>query len=128
MTEQRRRILLVDDYPDALETWGLFLRMRGFDVITAADGQAAIDLADTTRPDAIVMDLELPRLSGYDAARHLRRNPETARIPLIAATGHSYSREHERARDAGFDVILIKPCDPDALVKEIERLLAGASQ
>ena len=112
MTQRSARILLVDDYPDALETWGLYLRTCGFEVITATNGHEAVDVAMTQKPDVIVMDLELPGISGFEAARRIRRTSETAAIPLIAATGYSHGHQLAEARQAGFDVILVKPCDP----------------
>ena len=118
-----RHILIVDDYPDALDIWALYLRSLGYRVSTASDGEAALAQAGRLHPDLIVLDLELPRLSGIEVAKRLRANPETQFIPLIAATGYSHRTQLDRARDAGFDHIAIKPCDPDTLVEEIERLL-----
>jgi CheY-like chemotaxis protein len=124
MPNYAARILLVDDYPDALETWGLYLRTCGFDVITAANGKEAIEAALAERPDLIVMDLELPGISGFEAARRLRGMEATSAIPLIAATGYSHLHQLTEAQQAGFDVILVKPCDPAELVAEIQRRLA----
>jgi CheY-like chemotaxis protein len=121
------RILLVDDYPDALEIWGLFLRSLGYEVITAEDGCTAVMLAHMHRPDLIVLDLELPGITGFEAAVRLRQAPDTAKIPLIAATGYSHVKQLEQARQSGFDSIIVKPCEPMALVREIERLLAARS-
>jgi two-component system cell cycle response regulator DivK len=121
-----KHILIVDDYPDALDIWALYLRSMGYDVSTASDGAEAIAQAERIHPDLIVLDLELPRVSGYDAAKRLRTNSETQHIPLIAATGYSHAQHLNRARDAGFDEIVVKPCDPDALVDVIERLLASS--
>ena len=118
-----RHILIVDDYPDALDIWAIYLRSLGYRVSTAGDGAAALAQAERLLPDLIVLDLELPRVSGFDVARRLRSNPETQGIPLIAATGYSHIQQLDRARAAGFDQIVIKPCDPDLLVEEIERLL-----
>ena len=118
-----RRILLVDDYPDALEIWSLYLRLAGYDVLTASDGRRAVEIASESHPDVVVMDLELPGITGIEAARRLRHHPATAAIPLIAATGYSHSAQLDAASEAGFDVILIKPCDPARLVAEIQRLL-----
>jgi two-component system CheB/CheR fusion protein len=120
------RILVVDDYPDALEIWGLYLRAHGYDVDTASDGLEAVDKAREQHPDVIVLDLELPGISGFEAAVRLRQGPDTALIPLIAATGYSHVRQLNQAKASGFDSIMIKPCDPAALVAEIERLLAGS--
>ena len=118
-----KHILIVDDYPDALDIWAIYLRAMGYEVSTAGDGAAAIAQAEKLLPDVIVLDLELPRVSGFDVARRLRANPETEHIPLIAATGYSHAKQLDRAREAGFDQIVIKPCDPDFLVEEIERQL-----
>jgi CheY-like chemotaxis protein len=118
-----KHILIVDDYPDALDIWAIYLQALGYRVSTAGDGAEAIAQAERLHPDLIVLDLELPRVSGFDVAKRLRANPETKHIPLIAATGYSHVKQLDRAREAGFDQIVIKPCDPDLLVEEIERHL-----
>jgi two-component system, cell cycle response regulator DivK len=120
---EAKRILLVDDYPDALEMWGLYLRSLGYDVVTAENGIAAVETALAAPLDVIVMDLELPGLSGFEAARRLRQDARTAHLPLIAATGYSHMKQLDQARDAGFDAVVVKPCDPGVLVAEIERQL-----
>lgn len=124
--EAAKHILIVDDYQDALDILALFLRSEGYRVSTASDGAEAISQAEQLLPDLIVLDLELPKISGFDAAKHLRANPDTEDIPLIAATGYSHRGQLDRAIDAGFDRIVIKPVDPDDLVAEIERLLESA--
>lgn len=121
-----KRILLVDDYPDALEIWGLYLRALGYAVDTAEDGLTAVEQALRIVPDIIVLDLELPGITGFEAARRLRHLQHTRRIPLIAATGYSHVTQLDQARQCGFDSIVVKPCEPSALVQEIERLLAAA--
>ena len=118
-----KHILIVDDYPDALDIWTIYLQAMGYRVSTASDGEQAIAQAERLLPDLIVLDLELPRISGYEAAAQLRSNPETRHIPLIALTGFSHDSQLDRARAAGFDEIAIKPCDPDSLMQLIERLL-----
>ena len=118
-----KHILIVDDYPDALDIWAIYLRAAGYRVSTAADGASALAQAELLLPDLIVLDLELPRVSGFDVAQRLRANPLTQDIPLIAATGYSHVRQLDRARAAGFDQVMVKPCDPDTLIREIERLL-----
>lgn len=123
-----KHILIVDDYPDALDIWAIYLRALGYEVSTAGDGAAALAQAERLRPDVIVLDLELPRISGFEVARRLRANPETAHIPLIAATGYSHATQLDCARAAGFDHIVIKPCDPFVLVQEIERQLQAADE
>lgn len=118
-----KRILLVDDYPDALEIWGLYLRSMGYDVIEADDGLKAVAQAHLYKPDIIVLDLELPGITGFEAAMRLRESDKTREIPLIAATGYSHVKQLDEARASGFDSIIVKPCEPATLVSEIERLL-----
>ena len=98
--------MIVDDYPDALDIWAIYLRSLGYRVSTAGDGAAAIAQAERLLPDLIVLDLELPRVSGFDVAKRLRANPDTQFIPLIAATGYSHLQQLDRAREAGFDQIV----------------------
>jgi CheY-like chemotaxis protein len=117
------RILIVDDYPDALDVWGLYLRAAGFEVFMASDGNSAFAEAVRQRPDVIVMDLELPGKSGYEVARDLKARVDTRSIPLIAATGYSHAKQLDLARASGFDSVIVKPCDPESLVAEIRRML-----
>lgn len=117
-----KHILIVDDYADALDIWEIYLSAAGYRVSTAIDGASAIAKAHQLLPDLIVLDLELPGISGFEAARALRSDAETADIPLIAATGYSHLRQLDLAREVGFDAVVVKPCDPDMLIAEIERL------
>lgn len=119
-----KHILIVDDYADALDIWAIYLKASGYQVSTAIDGASAIAKARQLLPDLIVLDLELPGISGFEAARTLRADPETTDIPLIAATGYSHLRQLDLAREVGFDSVVVKPCDPDLLLSEIERLIA----
>jgi CheY-like chemotaxis protein len=122
------RILLVDDYPDALEVWSLYLTMCGFDVVTAPDGARGLDAVHQYRPDLAILDLEMPSMSGYEMARRLRADASSSQLPLIAVSGHSQPARIEEARRAGFDRVLTKPCDPDRLCREIRQLLGGDSR
>lgn len=123
MAPRAKHVLIVDDYPDALDIWVIYLKSLGYRVSTAADGASAIRQAEQLLPDLIVLDLELPGISGFEAARRLRKNALTQDIPLIAATGYSHERQLSMARDAGFDEVIVKPIDPGLLVEEIERRL-----
>jgi two-component system KDP operon response regulator KdpE len=118
-------ILVVDDYPDSLDMWELYLRGAGFAVLTASDGIAAIALATERHPDVIILDLDLPGKSGIEVATTLRAQASTQDIPLIAATGTSHPTQLALARQAGFDAIAVKPCDPESVLGEIRRLLPG---
>lgn len=123
VVSSRPRLLIVDDYADALDVWEVYLRTEGFDVLTAADGQTALEEAIREKPDVIVMDLELPGKSGFEVAQDLKARPDTCMIPLIAATGYSHAKQLDLARASGFDAVMVKPCDPQSLVAEIRRLL-----
>ena len=123
-----KHILIVDDYADALDIWAIYLRRWAIASRPPPTAPSAIAQAERLLPDLIVLDLELPGISGFDVARRLRADPETQHIPLIAATGYSHLRQLDRAREVGFDRIVVKPCDPDVLVEEIERLLPTAGR
>jgi CheY-like chemotaxis protein len=116
------KVLLVDDYQDALEVWSFFLRSSGYDVFTAASGPEAIEQAQRYRPDVILLDLQLPGMSGFETARALRATAAAATTPLVAVTGYSGTREHDKARAAGVDAVMVKPVQPAALLQRIERL------
>jgi CheY-like chemotaxis protein len=118
-----KRVLLVDDYPDVLDMWGMYLRWRGYDVDTASDGFEAIERAHEHVPDVVVLDLGLPGINGCEVAVRLREAPDTSSVPLIAATGYSNSSQLIEARESGFDAIVLKPVDPAQLAEEIERQL-----
>lgn len=121
-----KHILIVDDYADALDIWSIYLKAAGYRVSTAIDGASAIATARQLLPDLIVLDLELPGISGFEAARALRAHPDTADIPLIAATGYSHLRQLDLAREVGFDAVVVKPCEPEWLLSEIGRLVADS--
>lgn len=118
-------VLLVDDYPDTLEMWTMYLCAQGYSVSTADNGIDALAMARAEHPNLVILDLDLPGISGCEVARRLRGSDDTASIPLIAATGYSADRQLDDARDAGFDAILVKPCDPEGLVRTIESVLAA---
>jgi CheY-like chemotaxis protein len=116
-------LLIVDDYPDALDVWSVYLSAEGFHVLTASDGPSALAEAIRAKPDVIIMDLELPGKSGFEVARDLKARADTCAIPLIAATGYSQVKQLDLARASGFDAVMVKPCDPQSLVAEVRRLL-----
>lgn len=125
MSNHPATVLLVDDYPDTLEMWTLYLRAHGYVVTTADNGIDALAMARADLPSLVILDLDLPGISGYEVARRLRGGAGTSAIPLIAATGYSADRQLDDARDAGFNAVLVKPCDPEGLVRTIESVLAA---
>ena len=116
-------VLIVDDNLDACEMYSLYLEHEGFRSTMAADGHAAIDRAKQEKPDLILMDATMPRLDGWEAARLLKADDETKAIPLIMLTAHAFAEHRERATAVGADAFLAKPVLPDALAREIRRML-----
>jgi len=128
MTRDRRTaplILVVEDYDDAREMYVEYLTFTGFRVESATNGVEAIEMTQRLKPDLVLMDLALPKLDGWEATRRLKSDRATAHIPVIALTGHALAGHAERAREAGCDSFITKPCVPDELVSEINRVLEG---
>ena len=116
-------VLLVDDYADAREMYGFYLTRRGYRVEEAADGHEALAKAHGLTPDIILMDLSLPGIDGWELARMLKNDMRTAAIPIVALTAHALNGEQERALGAGCDAFVTKPCLPQTLAAELERVL-----
>lgn len=116
-------VLVVDDSEDNRDVYAQYLRFSGFRVEMAVDGVEAVEKAASLRPDVIVMDLAMPRLDGWEAARRIKAAPATSHVPIIALTGNADSESKRRTQEAGCSGYLTKPCLPDVLVSEIRRLL-----
>jgi CheY-like chemotaxis protein len=114
-TGAARLILVIDDNADAAATLGMLLELSNNAVLTAHSGEAGIDIARQRRPAAIVIDIGLPGIDGYEVARTIRREPWGHATLLIALTGWGQAADKERALAAGFDHHLTKPADPEAL-------------
>jgi len=117
-----RRVLVVDDNPDAVETLSILLQLRRNDVLTAVDGLEAVEAAAAFQPDLILLDIGLPKLNGYDAARRIREQRPDNRVVIVAMTGWGQEEDKRKSKEAGFDQHLVKPVDPGLL----EELLASA--
>jgi CheY-like chemotaxis protein len=115
-------VLVVDDYKDTRELYAEYIRMSGITVETAADGFEGIEKAILLRPDAIVMDLSMPHLDGFETVRVLRGHERTRQIPVLALTGAMLESEG-RAQEEGFSAFLRKPCLPQYLLHELRRFL-----
>ena len=96
-----------------------YLVFSGFDVDTAENGNDAIAKARAQRPDIILMDLSLPVLDGWEATRRLKADAETAEIPVVALSAHAMAAEEDRAKAAGCDGFIAKPCLPEDLVSAV---------
>ncbi|HEV3263804.1 MAG TPA: ATP-binding protein, partial [Gemmataceae bacterium] len=115
------RILIVDDNRDSADSLVMLLRLMGNDTRTAYDGQQGVDVAGEFRPDVALLDIGLPKLDGYEACRRIRGEPWGKNVVLVAVTGWGQEEDRRRSHEAGFDYHMVKPVDPDALMK----LLAG---
>jgi CheY-like chemotaxis protein len=116
-------VLVVDDTLDARELYAEYLRLAGLRAEVAEDGFDALTKASSLHPSVIVMDLAMPRMDGWEATRRLKADPQTRNIPIIALTGHAIERSRERAIEAGADGYLTKPCYPDNLLAEVQRVM-----
>jgi CheY-like chemotaxis protein len=117
-----RRILVADDFPQAAETLAGLLRQEGYEVQIAQDGLEAFQAAERSHPDAIVLDLAMPELNGYDAARKIREQPWGKQVMLIALTGWGQQRDRHRTKEAGFDAHLTKPVKYEAILELLGNL------
>ena len=106
-------ILAVDDNVDAVSAFALLLRQLGHEVEEAHDGVAALAIARRLRPTVVFLDLNMPRMSGYEVARALRADPAFARTLIVAVSGFGQPNDVEAARAAGFDHYIVKPYDID---------------
>lgn len=121
----RPLILVVEDFEDAREMYRDYLEFSGFRAETARDGREAIEKARRLQPDLILMDLSLPGIDGWEATRLLKASPDTSHLLIVALSAHALATEGERARDAGCDGFIAKPCLPADLVDEIGNYLKG---
>jgi CheY-like chemotaxis protein len=121
------KVLYAEDNEDNVYLVKLRLGdIEGHEVLVASDGEAACRMAREAKPDVILMDLELPVLTGWDAARRLKSQPETARIPIVALSAHALAGTREGALAAGCDAYDTKPIDFDRLIATLTKLAAGA--
>ena len=116
-------VLVADDAADARALYGEYLEYLGFRVETAENGAQAIQSAQREWPAIIIMDLAMPHVDGWQAIKRLTSDPLTAEIPIVALSAHAFGDEPQRARDAGADLCLSKPCLPSQLARVIRAML-----
>lgn len=119
------RILVVDDNRDGANSLTDMLEIMGNETCTAYDGQQAVELAAEYRPDVVLLDIGLPKLNGYEACRRIREQPWGKDILLIAVTDWGQDKDRRRSSEAGFDHHLVKPVDPQVLMRMLARADAG---
>jgi CheY-like chemotaxis protein len=114
------RILLVEDTAHSLQLMTYLLESRDHTIIPAATGELGVELASTTRPDLIVMDLQLPGIDGFETLAAIRAMPDVGAVPVVAVTSFAMVDDRARALSAGFDHYLTKPIDPETFSEEID--------
>ncbi len=117
------RVLLVEDNPDNFELVRFLLERAGYQVLEAHDGQTGLDLARRELPDLVLMDLSLPGVDGWTAARELKADPKTASIPLLAITAHTLPGDRNRALESGFNGYISKPINIQSFADDITQAL-----
>ena len=118
-----RRILVVDDNLDAAQMLAALLEVQGHAVSVEYDARGAIERARRERPDVLLLDIGLPDMDGYELARRLRAQPESADATLVALSGYGQNQDREEAHQAGFDHYLVKPAD----LGQVSEVLARAA-
>jgi len=117
------RVLVVEDNPTNLALMEYLLRAFGYGVLTATDGAQAVEVARREVPDVILMDLQMPRLNGFEAARELKRHPALTSIPIVAVTAFAMVGDRERILAQGFDGYLPKPIAPESFVDQVQAFI-----
>jgi CheY-like chemotaxis protein len=120
------KVLLVEDNEMNRDMLSRRLERNGYEVLMAIDGQQGVEIAETAKPDIILLDMSLPVLSGWDAAQVLKKSEKSKMIPIIALTAHAMAGDKEKAIAAGCDDYDTKPIDLPRLLKKMQELLANS--
>ena len=128
LPEKRCTVLLVDDVHDSREMYAFFLRASGYAVHEAADGSDVLAMAVEFRPDVVVMDLSLPSMDGWTAMASLAAHPDTAAIPVVILSAHTFPADEQRAKETGAAAFLAKPCPPDLLARIVRQVSDSCEQ
>ncbi len=118
-------VLLVDDEEDQRELMAEFVEREGFRVATAASGEEALEAIAEHRPSIVVMDLWMPGLDGWETTKRIKADAATKDIPVVIVSAHAIGEHLRRAREAGADAVIAKPCPPSTLVERLRALLAA---
>lgn len=119
-----KKILVVEDIADTRDMLALMLRVEGYIVYTAVDGEEALKLLETHCPDLIITDINMPRLDGLELIKLVRQLPECRELPIIVMTAYSSDKAADGLK-AGADMALKKPIDPSSFMKGVTEILAG---
>ncbi len=117
------KILIAEDEPDIRELVAFTLRFAGYEVVTAANGEEAVQQAVKELPDLALMDVRMPRMTGYDACRAMKANPELKDIPVVFLSAKGQEGEIATGLEAGAEEYLLKPFAPDQLTERVRAIL-----
>jgi len=123
MAARGKTVLIVEDNEDNRIVYSTILRHHGFRVCEALDGEEGIEKARRELPDIILMDISIPLIDGWQVTETLKRETATKGIPIIALTAHAMPGDRQRAMAVGCDGYLAKPCEPRAVLAEVNRLI-----
>jgi two-component system cell cycle response regulator DivK len=123
----KNMILIVDDDPRSMKLTFDLLTVFGYQTLTASNGEQAVEMAQTHKPDLILMDIQLPVMDGLSATRLIKSDSSTNGIPILAATAYAMAGDEAKAIAAGCDGYITKPIDIRVLLKTVEKYLAGNS-
>jgi two-component system, cell cycle response regulator DivK len=123
-TRTHASVLIVDDTQDTRDLYAHFLSFQGIRALLAGSGEEGLEIAASSQPDVIVMDIMMPGMTGTEAIRRLKADARTSGIPVIALTASHDPRLRAEVKSASCDSFLTKPCMPERLADEIHRLLA----
>lgn len=122
------KILIVEDNPQNMRLIEMILRVKGYTLLKATDGEQALDMAMRELPDLILMDIQLPKMSGLEVTKKLRENPAFSHIPIIALTAYAMKGDKERFIDGGCNAYLPKPFDTRELSRVIAEMLPNTKR
>jgi DNA-binding NarL/FixJ family response regulator len=125
---ENKRLLLIDDDPNLILLVKDYLEFRGYEVITAENGQDALEVLDKDTPDMIICDVMMPQMDGYSLVEHVRKNPRTNWIPVLFLSAKGQSQDRVKGLNTGADVYMVKPFEPEELVAQVESSLKQASR
>lgn len=120
------RVLVVDDDDVIRQLITVNLELEGFEVVTAVDGQDALDKVKDAHPQVVTLDVMMPRVDGWEAAARLRADPATAHVKVVLLSARAQETDLRRGEELGVDAYLTKPFDPDELIDTVRRLVAAA--
>jgi DNA-binding response OmpR family regulator len=118
------KILIAEDERDIRDLIAFTLRFAGFEVFTATNGEEAVQMAPNVNPDLILMDVRMPRMTGYEACRLIKQTPSLKDIPVVFLSAKGQESEIKQGMDAGAEEYLLKPFAPDQLTARIKAILA----